>query len=174
MTLQPLTLDGAKQMLKLREQYRAAMRTNQPLNEEDQEMWFYHVTQRNAPERWWQIVEPARLEKLQDGMLPVMQKTVGYCGVEKIDWIGRTGELSLLMEGTDEEWFKTFSDLLDRAFDELALREVHAEVYYCSPDRDRWVLVADSYRAQVATLPMRKFWRGQVWDADWISIRMPS
>lgn len=161
MILQPLTLEGAKAVLPLREKYRAAMRTNAPLNEEDQEAWWYHATARGADSRWWEVTRDV------DGF-------AGYCGVEHVDWIARTGEMSVLIDGTDEEWGDVFDQVLNRGFDELNLRELHAEVYHCSPDRARWLNAARVFRVQPITLPMRKYFNGQLWDADYLSWRMPS
>jgi len=161
MTLEPLTLDGAKGMLKLREQNRAAMRTEAPINEEDQENWFYHATSRDSPRRWWQVTRDKNAE------------VMGYCGIEDIKWIARTGEMSLLIDGSDDEWQDMFDLLLQKAFWELNLVEVHAEVYRCSPDIDRWLRVQEVFGAYMVALPMRKYWDGQYWDGAYISWRLP-
>jgi len=82
--------------------------------------------------------------------------------------------LSLLIDGSDEEWGRAFHHLFNRALNYMALREVHAEVYHCSPDRDRWQAVADVFRVRPVVLPMRKYHDGVVWDADYFSWRLPS
>jgi len=160
MKLFPLTLEGAKAVLPLRDEHRAAMRTNAPVNEEDQETWWYHATSKGAASRWWEVVG-------SDGV-------VGYCGIENIDWVARTGEMSILIDGSDSEWSDVFDKVLNRGFDELNLRELHAEVYHCSPDRPRWLNAAEAFRVHPITLPMRKYFKGQVWDADYLSWRLPS
>ena len=165
----PLTLEGALAVLPLREKFRAALRTGQPVSNEDQETWYYEATARDAPSRWWEI---ARITE-DEGSLEHFTR-VGYCGIEGIDWIARTGEASLLIDGSDDEWGAAFDHVLNRAFNELALRELHAEVYHCSPDFDRWQSVADMFKVERARLPMRKFHDGIVWDADYLSWRLPS
>lgn len=171
MIFEPLTLDGALAVLPLREKYRAALRTGGPVNRDDQETWHYRATAQGANSRWWQCVRPVPWD---DDERADVCEIIGYCGIEKIDWIARTGELSLLLDGSDDEWNTAFDHLLDRAFNELGLREVHAEVYHCSPDRARWLAVAVVFKIERAVLPMRKFHDGRLWDADWLSWRLPS
>ncbi len=169
MILEPLTVEGAKRMLRLREQNRAAMRTNAPINERDQEEWFYQATARNAPQRWWSV----RWAPRDNGHIGQM-RVRGYGGVEHIDWISRAGELSLLIEGPDEAWRNAFDLLLNKAFDELNLVEVHAEVYHCSPDYGRWDAVRKAFSLSVYGVhPAIKFWKGRRYDADLISWRLP-
>ena len=159
MIFQPLTLEGAKAVLPLRNRMAAALRTDAPVNEEDQEAWWYHATKRDANQRWWEL-------RTADSFR-------GYCGIEGIDWIARTGELSILVDGTDDEWRGVFDRLHNLAFDELNLKEVHAEVYHSSPDRHRWLEAAHVFGVRPITLPMRKFSGGRMWDADYLSWRLP-
>ena len=172
MILEPLTQEGAIGVLKLREKNRAGMRTNQPVNEEDQDSWFYHATSRNAPSRWWQI-SADEVAVIGTSDTKIETHVVGYCGIEKIDWIARTGEMSLLLDGSDDEWRDVFDLLLNKAFDELNLKEVHAEVFHCNPDLSRWNNVQQVFNAFCTTLRMRKYWKGILYDADYISWRLP-
>ena len=172
MTLEPLTLEGAMAMLRMRQENRGGMRTEYPINEEDQESWFYHATSRNAPSRWWQI-SADEIAVIGSADTLVESHIIGYCGIEDIKWIARTGEMSLLLDGSDEEWRAAFDLLLNKAFDELNLKEVHAEVYSCSPDHSRWAEVRKVFKAYRVILPMRKYWKGRHYDADYISWRLP-
>jgi len=161
MTIRPLTLEGAQEMLLLRDKYRASLRTDHPVNEEDQERWWYEATKRDGRARWWEVRDAAR------GLF-------GYCGIENIRPIERTGELSVLIDGTDEDWRHVFDIVWERAFNELNLQELHAEVYHCSPDLERWRDVASVFHVRPIVLPMRKFSGGRMWDSDYISWRLPS
>jgi len=154
MNYYPLTLEGAKAVLRLRELNAAALRTNTLINEEDQEAWWYNATRKDANQRWWEIRS--------------FRDVLGYMGIEHID------EMSLLIDGIDADWSDAFDHLLNFAFNELNLREVHAEVYHCSPDRERWLNVAKVFRVEPITLPMRKFCGGRYWDGDYLSWRLPS
>lgn len=158
MKLVPLTLEGALAVLPLRDEHPEQFRTGRPINEKDQVTWWETVTDRRSDARWWEFADP-----------PLR----GYAGIENIDAIARTGEMSLLVDGSDEDWSNAFDLLLNKAFNELNLKEVHAEVYHCSPDFQRWMNVAGVFRIEPITLPMRKFHEGRLWDAEYLSWRLP-
>ena len=167
-----MTLEGAMAMLRMRQENRGGMRTEYPINEEDQESWFYQATRRSAPSRWWQI-SADEIAVIGSADTLVESHIIGYCGIEDIKWIARTGEMSLLLDGSDDDWREVFDLLLNKAFDELNLKEVHAEVFHCNPDLSRWNNVQQVFNAFCTTLPMRKYWKGILYDADYISWRLP-
>ena len=164
----PLTLEGALAVLPLRNAHPEQFRTGRPINELDQRAWWQRVTARCSDAYWWEFAADS-LPNTAPEVLPG-----GYAGIEHIDWIARTGEMSLLVDGGDEYWRDAFNILFSKAFSELNLREVHAEVYHCSPDFERWMTVAGEYKVEPVTLPMRKYNGGQHWDAEYLSWRLPS
>jgi len=92
-------------------------------------------------------------------------QTIGYGGIENIEWENRTGEISILI-GRDfrgKGYGRQGVDLfLDQAFYQMNLHSVWGECYYCG-HLDFWKRICDDKKAYTTVLVNRKYYQGRYW-----------
>jgi RimJ/RimL family protein N-acetyltransferase len=150
MNLAPLEPEDAELARQWRNERLDALRTPYPLTYEDQQRWYS-----NREGRWWAVKD---------------NSTIGYGGIQHIQWENRLGELSLLMR-PESDWGRgeALDLILIEAFSALGLFTVYAEVYLCNHDIEWWAAAAGLRGASRVILPNRKFYQGTWWDSLYFS-----
>lgn len=138
------------QIVQERNNAMGSLRTSYRLNNEMQEKYFNDVIcNRQGLTRYWMFAEN--------------EKSIGYGGIENIEWDNRRGEISILV-------FKNFIGLgygkkcvekiLRQAFSYMNLRFVWGLCYETGNWRF-WIKIIKQYRAFFVWLPNQKYYKGQ-------------
>ena len=140
---------------------RETLRTPYMLTQEMQADYYRDVIcNRDSRTRYWAFIEKI-------GESGVMDKLLGYGGIENIEWENRRGEISLLInpefrrKGHGTEAVKI---ILHEAFRNLSLDHVYAEVYECG-NVEFWKQQVQLHNAETTRLPVTKFWGGTYYDS---------
>jgi len=98
---------------------------------------------------------------------------MGMGGITNIQWENKLGEISLIINPTLQGkgyGIEAVDMLLHEAFDNLGLKTVFGECYYCNEAVEFWLKIADKYKGSTAVLPNRKLWQGKFYDSLYFSI----
>lgn len=155
MTLEPLTLQNALDIVSWRNEQLQNLRTPKPLTMEQQKRWYENMVDDNT-QYWWGVWE--------NGVF------VGYCGIQKIDWIARHGELSLLFEPGEWNIKAALPPILDKAFGQLNLNSVYSDIYLCNNELQQWIGALRDVRAKMSMRYNWKWWNGRYWDGYFYQI----
>lgn len=96
---------------------------------------------------------------------------IGYCGLENIHWQSKHAEISILLNPDrfrKKAGTQAVSELLTKAFSQMGLNLVYAEVYGHNPARGFWEKVGFRHEA---LLRDRKYWAGEYHNSIMLSIR---
>ena len=153
MKLEPLELIDMHRIVLERNKVQETLRTPIKLNTVQQLKWFEDVVcDRRSDTRYNKIV--------------IDKDTIGYGGIENIQWDNRLGEISVLIfenyrgNGHGKEAVKL---ILDNAFKNINLENVWGECYTCSPAVKFWLKLIKEYKAFYEYLPARKYYKGVYW-----------
>jgi RimJ/RimL family protein N-acetyltransferase len=156
--LRALTLEDMEPIRKWRNASLDTLRTPFELTKEMQEDWYHgEICNRASRSRFWAIED-------SNGVL------IGYGGIENIQWENSIGEISLLIapgvRGQGYGYMAAYK-ILERAFSQLNLKTVYAEVYESNPAIKFWDKVFfDDYKTK---LPNRKYINGLWHDSRYYS-----
>lgn len=157
LSLEPLTLAGAKRAAPWRNACRETLRTTTLSSEASQEEWFNRLPHSNM--RYWEIH--------CDGDM------VGLAGLTGIEWENGRAEISLLVR-VDERGKGvgrvSVSLVLREAFERMRLNQVYGEVYYSNPHVDFWQHIVEEYHGYTTHHPNSKWWCGRFWSSLYFSI----
>ena len=151
--LEALTLEDVQQARIWRNQVREVLRTPFLLTEKMQEE-FYHGLNRGSDKRYWALKGKSR--------------TVGMAGLVNIEWENRIAEISLIIDpecrglGLGKQAVKL---ILHEGFNNMNLKNIYGECYYCNNDIGFWKNLIDYYKASTTILKERKNWNGIHWDS---------
>ena len=170
MYLRPIDPEDLEMIRKERNELEAGiLRTPYLLTRGMQRRWWEEqIDNRDSHTRYWMLNVPLT-ESNPYGYRVIDSfgvPTVGYGGLESIEWENGTAELSLLIfskhrgNGYGKEAVQLF---LEQAFLEMGLDTVYAEVYSCNPNAKFWPK-HDHHHHTV--LPRRKRLAGKLYDAD--------
>jgi RimJ/RimL family protein N-acetyltransferase len=156
--LDVLHRDELEELLAWRNAARATLRTPFLLTKEMQEDFYVHtVCSRESRHRYFAI-------RARGG-----EDLAAVGGLTYIEWENGCAQISLLVspdhrgEGVGDVAVEL---LLEEAFGNMRLLTVYGECYYCNEEGILfWEKQIKKWGALVATLPQRKFWDGQLWDA---------
>ncbi len=123
---------------------------------------FYHnvISNRNSDCRFWSV---------KDADQGVM---IGFAGLVNIEWENRLAEISLVVSPKGRGGnchILSVRGLLDIAFRQLNLQNVHAECYTCNTDLPFWKTACSQFRGVFVMLPNRKYWNGKYWDSMYLN-----
>ena len=161
--LTPLSLADLKHVRSWRNDpaVRGTLRTPFMLTEEQMAEFYREVVcDRRSPHRYWGIHEGHPVDGA--GSL------VAMVGLTNIEWENGLAEISLIVHPMrrDHGLGATVVDLaLEEAFHRLGLKTVWGECYKNNPAVAFWERITARYGGVAITIPRRKFWDGQLWDA---------
>ena len=144
--LATLTDADAEPTARWREAARANLRTPYVLSVDEQCEFIGNLPKHRHEYRYWAV-------KADD-------QTVGIAGLNPIEWENGLAEISLVLDPVHigkGYGAAAFALVLDEAFKQLRLAQVHADVYEHNPALGFWGHMARKYGATQATLPGRKF-----------------
>ena len=134
------TLEDWELVRQWRNECLESLRTPFPLTYEQQQEHYRNVVcNREARARWWTVL---------DEFPEVGNAMVGAVGLENIEWENGRAEISLIVDphlkrkGFGREAVKL---VLEQAFNHLRLYSVYGECYDCSPAREFWQKIVESY-----------------------------
>ena len=144
-----------------------ALRTPYLLTVEQQEQYYLRLCDRSYPARMWCFWEVAEAT-------PRSAILLGFGGLEGIQWENGRAELSIIMSPDHRgQGYGTqiVAEILRRAFQELRLLTVVAEVYTCNPALVFWEKFAEGeygkrYGPFKTSLPRTKYWQGRLFDSQ--------
>jgi len=154
MTVGPPTREDLEQVRQWRNLIPEALRTPFMLTEEQQEHYYLQLCDRSAPVRMWCFYEAHEL--------------LGFGGLQGIQWENGRAEISLVLNPAlrRKGWgTKIVDEILRRAFQDLRLLTVVAEVYRCNPAIEFWERIAGGWGAKKTSLPRTKYWQGRLFDS---------
>lgn len=156
--LRALTLEDMEPIRKWRNASLDTLRTPFELTKEMQEDWYHgEICNRASKSRFWAIED-------SNGVL------IGYGGIENIQWENSIGEISLLIApGVRGQGygFKAAMSIISKAFSQLNLKTVYAEVYKSNPAVAFWDKVFDGEYKTI--LPNRKYFACDYHDSYYYS-----
>lgn len=162
--LRALTLEDMEPIRKWRNASLDTLRTPFELTKEMQEDWYYEqICNRTSRSRFWAIEDSNHL-------------LIGYGGIENIQWENSIGEISLLI-APDARGFgyglTSAYAIIDKAFNNLHLHTVYAEVYSSNPAKDFWDNIFSGPNCYRTILPNRKYLGGRYHDGIYYSWSRP-
>jgi RimJ/RimL family protein N-acetyltransferase len=161
MTLLPLTAEDAEQIRVWRNEQLQNLRTPQPLTAEQQARWYRNMIDDNT-QYWWGIFE--------DNCL------IGYCGIQKIDWISRNGEISMLFKPGEEREREALILLATKINNDLNLSMVYGETYRSNTRFNVWLEMikneVPSWDRNIVVHKKIKYFRDVYYDAYYWQIFM--
>jgi len=161
--LKVLSKDDAEQIRLWRNECLDTLRTPYPLTKEQQTDWYDNtVCDRQSNARWFGVWAWPRF--------------VGYTGIENISFENRTGEISLLIDPSQQHkgYGKQAAELiLDYAFNSLNLNCVYGECYNSNPAVKFWTAITEQRDGYTTTLPCRKYVNGEYVSSLYFSIERP-
>ena len=159
MELRAPTRDDVEQVRLWRNANLAPWRTPYPLTEEMQGIFYERVIcNRNSNHRYWSIYD--------NGL-------VGFGGLTNIEWENGLAEISLILSaGSRGQGYgaRAVQLLLDEGFGNMGLKTIYGECYECNPAVEFWKKITERNGGYYTTIPRRKRWQGQLYDALHFSI----
>jgi len=98
---------------------------------------------------------------------------VGMGGITNIQWENSIGEISLIIDPkiTGNGFGTTAVSLLFEAgFNQLNLKTIFGECYYCNPAIEFWKKITQKCSGYTTILPNRKFWEGTYYNSLYFSV----
>jgi len=98
---------------------------------------------------------------------------IGVGGLVNIQWDNSIAEVALLLNPRfrGKHLGEAVVDmLLEEAFDNMGLRTVYGECYFCSPAKTFWHRLIEKNKWYATVLPKRKMWNGRLYDSIYFSI----
>ena len=130
------------------------LRTPYPLTEEMQLNFYELINSRESPHRYWSIYDNHEL--------------IGFGGLTNIEWENGLAEISLIIGATFRGkglGRRAVNLILDTGFGNMGLKTIYGECYECNPAVDFWGSITKEHGGYITTIPRRKLWQGQLYDA---------
>jgi RimJ/RimL family protein N-acetyltransferase len=145
---------------------RPTLRTPFLLTEAQQEAWYRDVVcDRRSPHRYYAVRDDG-------GDWPL----VAFGALENISWENGHGEIGLIVDPDRQGQGigrAAVALLLTEAFDRMRLISCWGECY-ATGHQEFWRKVCADHGGSWVTWPRRKWWDGQLWDADLFTIPRPA
>lgn len=175
MEFKTLTKADCEQVRQWRNDCLYALRTPYGLTEEMQSRFYEDVIcNRNTRARFWGIyiddvvaMNAISGDTISDSML------IGMAGLENIEWENGTAEISLILNSDYRGkgcGSRAVDILLDKGFNNMGLRTIYGECYYCNPAIYFWRKIINRYGGYETILPKRKLWNGEYYGSLYFSI----
>jgi len=144
-----------------------AWRTPYLLTEKMQEDFYNKIiNNRNSNDKYWGIKlnektnVPNNIHAQKESIL------IGMGGINHIQWENRLGEITLFITKPKSGYgTKAVLLILDKAFNELNLKNVYGECYECNPNKIFWQKIIERSKCYETALPNRKFYNGIYYDS---------
>jgi len=158
--LDALTQEDCEQARRWRNDLRAMLRTPFMLTGEMQQAFYRDIVcNRSAPHRYWAVRDGHGSAEL----------LIGMGGLTDLQWENGLAEISLLLgphappgEGIGGAVVRL---LLREGFLNMGLQTIFGECYICNPAVEFWRKMVERYHGRAVSLPRRKRWEGQLYDA---------
>ena len=130
------------------------LRTPYLISEEMQANFYDSLQNRESRNRYWSIYDNDEL--------------IGFGGLTGIEWENGLAEISLIMgakyrgKGLGR---RAVNLILDTGFGNLGLKTIYGECYECNSAVDFWGAITLEHGGYITTIPRRKMWQGQLYDA---------
>jgi RimJ/RimL family protein N-acetyltransferase len=153
LTLKCPSLADVEQVRRWRNTTPEVYRTPYLITAEQQEAFYRNIVcDRRANSRWWSVYDGETL--------------VGFAGLTDIEWENGLAQVSLVTFPRGKGYgTRAFALLLDEGFGNLGLSTLYGECYECNPALGFWERMIDKYGGYKTTIPRRKRWQGQLYDA---------
>ena len=150
------TLDDVERVRQWRNAAPEILRTSHLLTKEQQERFYRDVICDPASNtRWWSVYWRGDL--------------AGFVGFVNIQWENGLAEISFVMSPSYQAvtcGAEVLKLLLDEGFGNMGLLTIYGECYECNTERLKfWERMVDKHGGYKTTIPRRKRWRGQLYDA---------
>lgn len=159
MELKPPTRADVERVRQWRNNALETLRTPYLLSEEMQSNFYESLNNRNSPHRYWSIYDNNEL--------------IGFGGLTNIEWENGLAEISLILGSTFRGkglGRRAVNLILDTGFGCMGLKTIYGECYECNSAVDFWGAVTKEHGGYITTIPRRKLWQGQLYDALHFSI----
>ena len=130
------------------------LRTPYLISEEMQANFYDSLQNRESRNRYWSIYDNDEL--------------IGFGGLTGIEWENGLAEISLIMgakyrgKGLGR---RAVNLILDTGFGNMGLKTIYGECYECNSAVDFWGAITKEHGGYITTIPRRKMWQGQLYDA---------
>ena len=130
------------------------LRTPYLISEEMQSNFYDSLQNRESRNRYWSIYDNDEL--------------IGFGGLTGIEWENGLAEISLIMgakyrgKGLGR---RAVNLILDTGFGNMGLKTIYGECYECNSAVDFWGAITKEHGGYITTIPRRKMWQGQLYDA---------
>ena len=130
------------------------LRTPYLISEEMQANFYDSLQNRESRNRYWSIYDNDEL--------------IGFGGLTGIEWENGLAEISLIMgakfrgKGLGR---RAVALILDTGFGNMGLKTIYGECYECNSAVDFWGAITKDHGGYITTIPRRKLWQGQLYDA---------
>ena len=130
------------------------LRTPYLISEEMQANFYDSLQNRESRNRYWSIYDNDEL--------------IGFGGLTGIEWENGLAEISLIMgakyrgKGLGR---RAVALILDTGFGNMGLKTIYGECYECNSAVDFWGAITKEHGGYITTIPRRKMWQGQLYDA---------
>ena len=130
------------------------LRTPYLISEEMQANFYDSLQNRESRNRYWSIYDNDEL--------------IGFGGLTGIEWENGLAEISLIMgakyrgKGLGR---RAVALILDTGFGNMGLKTIYGECYECNSAVDFWGAITKDHGGYITTIPLRKLWQGQLYDA---------
>ena len=135
------------------------LRTPYLISEDMQSNFYDSLQNRESRNRYWSIYDNDEL--------------IGFGGLTGIEWENGLAEISLIMgakyrgKGLGR---RAVALILDTGFGNMGLKTIYGECYECNTAVDFWGAITKEHGGYITTIPRRKMWQGQLYDAVHFSI----
>ena len=135
------------------------LRTPYLISEDMQANFYDSLQNRESRNRYWSIYDNDEL--------------IGFGGLTGIEWENGLAEISLIMgakyrgKGLGR---RAVALIFDAGFGNMGLKTIYGECYECNSAVDFWGAVTKEHGGYITTIPRRKMWQGQLYDALHFSI----
>lgn len=167
MKLKELTKEDCEATRQWRNECLESLRTPYLLTKEMQSDFYDSVIcNKDSCHRYFGIHTPCTTV---DGYMEL----IGMGGITNIEWENSIGEISLILSSEEKGkgyGAKAVELLLIGAFNQLGLKTVYGECYYCNDAHIFWRNTLSLYDAYFTDLPDRKFWAGKYYGSMYFSV----
>ena len=133
----------------------STLRTPYPLTEEMQGRFYEDVIcNRGHNSRWWSFHVSGAL--------------VAFGGLTGIEWENGLAEISMIVKPDFQGQGyggQAVALILEEGFGSMGLRTIYGECYEYNPAIEFWGKITKANGGYVTTIPRRKLWQGQLYDA---------
>ena len=130
------------------------LRTPYLISEDMQSNFYDSLQNRESRNRYWSIYDNDEL--------------IGFGGLTGIEWENGLAEISLIMgakyrgKGLGR---RAVNLILDTGFGNLGLKTIYGQCYECNSAVHFWGAITLEHGGYITTIPRRKMWQGQLYDA---------